>query len=94
VKLFRRWFIFCDCIKFGLILSKSPIESVPACRDFHIILCFLSNVGLRQLLSLPSLFAAAPHSHLPLISTQYRMPFCQLMPPPAVCHTRAHHLQP
>jgi hypothetical protein len=24
VKLFRRWFIFCDCIKFRLFLFKLP----------------------------------------------------------------------
>jgi hypothetical protein len=28
VKLFRRWFIIYDCIKFRLILSKSPLQPV------------------------------------------------------------------
>jgi hypothetical protein len=27
VKLFRRWFIIYDCIKFRLILSKSPRDA-------------------------------------------------------------------
>jgi hypothetical protein len=33
VKLFRRWFIFYDCIKFRLILSKSPDSGNKGCCD-------------------------------------------------------------
>jgi hypothetical protein len=44
VKLFRRWFIFYDCIKFRLILSKSPVMATRLPRYVPHVFPFILNL--------------------------------------------------